>query len=144
MFNHQTISMMSLLKHCFKSIHIIKPLTSRPANSEKYLMCCGYKVTKGRDQIAFLKDIIMRRAASPRKRDVYKQTDLSLLQQIVHYNIYYTSRQVYYIQKTIDLINSFDATQPSLRHKRFDDTLMTNFKKCQKWCQKYEIPYAIK
>lgn len=144
MFNHQTISLMSLLKHCFKSIHIIKPLTSRPANSEKYLMCCGYKVSKGRDQIAFLKDIIMRRAASPRKRDVYEQTDLSLLQQIVHYNIYYTSRQVYYIQKTIDLINSFDATQSTMRHKRFDDALMANFKKCQKWCQKYDIPYAIK
>lgn len=144
MFHHQTINMMSLLKHCFKSIHIIKPLTSRPANSEKYLMCCGYKVVQGREQIPFLKDVITRRSASPRKRDVYQQTDLSLLQQIVLYNIYYTSRQVYYIQKTIDMINSFDSTQPALRNKRYDDTLNCNFKKCQKWCQKYEIPYAIK
>jgi len=143
MFHHQTINLMSLLKHCFKSIHIIKPLTSRPANSEKYLMCCGYKVFQGREQIPFLKDVITRRAASPRKRDVYEQTDLSLLHQIVLYNIYYTSRQVYYIQKTIDMINSFDATQPTLRHKRYDDTLVANFKKCQKWCQKYDIPYAI-
>jgi 23S rRNA U2552 (ribose-2'-O)-methylase RlmE/FtsJ len=143
MFHHQTINLMSLLKHCFKSIHIIKPLTSRPANSEKYLMCCGYKVAQGREQIPFLKDVITRRAASPRKRDVYEQTDLSLLHQIVLYNIYYTSRQVYYIQKTIDMINSFDATQPTLRHKRYDETLVANFKKCQKWCQKYDIPYAI-
>lgn len=144
MFHHQTINLMSLLKHCFKTIHIIKPLTSRPANSEKYLMCCGYKVEQGREQIPFLKDVITRKAASPRKADVYEKTDLSLLHQIVLYNIYYTSRQVYYIQKTIDMINSFDATQATLKHKRYDDTLGLNFKKCQKWCQKYEIPYAIK
>lgn len=144
MFNHQTINLMSLLKYCFKSIHIIKPLTSRPANSEKYLMCCGYKVQKGREQIPFLNDMITRRAASPKKRDVFERTELSLLQQIVLYNIYYTSRQVYYIQKTIDLINSFDGLQPATRHKRYDDTLESNFKKCEKWCKKYDIPYIVK
>lgn len=143
MFHHQTINLMSLLRYCFKNLFIIKPLTSRPANSEKYLMCCGYNADKGREQLPFLKDIISRKSAAPKKQDVFAQTDLHLLQQIVLYNIYYTSRQIYYIQKTIDLINSFDSTHPTLRHKRYDESLANNLKRCQKWCQKYEIPYSI-
>ena len=75
---------------------------------------------------------------------MFEKTELSLLQQIVLYNIYYTSRQVYYIQKTIDLINSFDGLQSATRHKRYDDTLESNFKKCEKWCKKYDIPYIVK
>ncbi len=144
MFHHQTINLMSLLKHCFQKIHIIKPLTSRPANSEKYLLCCGFKVEKGREQIPFLHDVIMKRTPSPRKKDVFEQTELSFLHKIVLYNIYYTSRQVYYIQKTIDLIDSFDTTPQLSRNRKFDDYLSVNDKKCQKWCQKYDIPYIVK
>ncbi len=144
MFNHQTIHLMSILKQCFKTIHILKPLTSRPANSEKYLLCTGYIVNSGREQIDYLKHIIHKKTASLRKNNVFERTDLSLLSKIVLYNIYYTSRQVYYIQKTIDLIDSIDACAPALRNKKYDDLLMKNYKKCQKWCQKYEIPYIVK
>ena len=144
MFHHQTISLMSILKHCFKTIHIIKPLTSRPANSEKYLLCTGYMVNEGREQITYLRNIIIKKTASSRKKQVFENTDLSLLSKIVLYNIYYTSRQVYYIQKTIDLIDSFDVCIPSMRNKKYDELLITNYKKCQKWCQKYDIPYIVK
>lgn len=144
MFHHQTISLMSLLKCCFKTIHIIKPLTSRPANSEKYLLCSGYKTNEGREQITILRNIILQRTTSPRKRQVFEETDLSLLSKIVLYNIYYTSRQVYYIQKTIDLINKSETYQGSIKHKKYDELLVSNYKKCQKWCQKYEIPYVVK
>ena len=33
----------SLSKQCFNTIYITKPLTSRPANSEKYLVCKNFK-----------------------------------------------------------------------------------------------------
>jgi 23S rRNA U2552 (ribose-2'-O)-methylase RlmE/FtsJ len=144
MFHHQTINLMSILKQCFKTIHIIKPLTSRPANSEKYLLCTGYMLNEGREQITYLRNIIIKKSASPRKKQVFENTDLSLLSKIVLYNIYYTSRQVYYIQKTIDLIDSFDDCISSIRNKKYDELLATNYKKCQKWCQKYEIPYIVK
>jgi 23S rRNA U2552 (ribose-2'-O)-methylase RlmE/FtsJ len=144
MFHHQTINIMTILKSCFEKIHIIKPLTSRPANSEKYLLCTGFNVQNGRDMIPYLRDIIVKRCNSPKKRDVFDNTELSLLSKIVLYNLYYTSRQVYYIQKTIDLINSFDLIQTPLRNKKYDELLVMNFKKCQKWCQKYDIPYIVK
>lgn len=144
MFNHQTINVMSILKQCFKTIHIIKPLTSRPANSEKYLLCTGYLVDDGKEQITYLKNTICKKTTCLRKQQVFETTDLSLLSKIVLYNIYYTSRQVYYIQKTIDLINSIDSCPPASRTKTYDELLAKNYKKCQKWCQKYGIPYIVK
>jgi 23S rRNA U2552 (ribose-2'-O)-methylase RlmE/FtsJ len=144
MFNHQTINLMSILKQCFNMIHIIKPLTSRPANSEKYLLCTGYLIDNGREQIEYLRNIILKKSAALRKKHVFEHTDLSLLSKIVLYNIYYTSRQVYYIQKTIDLIDSIDACVPTLRNKKYDELLVKNYRKCQKWCQRYEIPYIVK
>ncbi len=144
MFNHQTINVMSILKQCFKTIHIIKPLTSRPANSEKYLLCTSYSVDNGKEQITYLKNIILKKTTSLHKRQVFETTDLSLLSKVVLYNIYYTSRQVYYIQKTIDLIDTIDACSTALRNKKYDELLIKNCKKCQKWCQKYEIPYIVK
>lgn len=144
MFHHLTINLMSILKQCFKTIHIIKPLTSRPANSEKYLLCTGYMVNEGREQITYLKNIIMKKSASPRKKQIFENTDLSLLSKIILYNSYYTSRQVYYIQKTIDLIDSFDDCVASMRNKKYDELLVSNYKKCQQWCQKYGIPYIVK
>jgi 23S rRNA U2552 (ribose-2'-O)-methylase RlmE/FtsJ len=64
MFNHQTIHLMSILKQCFKTIHIIKPLTSRPANSEKYLLCTGYIMDNGREQIDYLKNLFLKKTTS--------------------------------------------------------------------------------
>ena len=144
MFNHQTINVMSILKECFQKIHIIKPLTSRPANSEKYLLCSGYTVENGREQATYLKNIILKKIPSLRKKHVFEHTDISLLSKVVLYNIYYTSRQVYYIQKTIDLIDSIDSCVSALRTKKYDELLVKNYKKCQKWCQRYEIPYIVK
>jgi 23S rRNA U2552 (ribose-2'-O)-methylase RlmE/FtsJ len=38
-----TIELMYLLSLCFQETHLIKPMTSRPANSERYLVCKGYR-----------------------------------------------------------------------------------------------------
>lgn len=42
-FEAQSISLLWLLNCCFSEILIVKPETSKPANSEVYLVCNGYK-----------------------------------------------------------------------------------------------------
>ena len=143
MFHHHTLNLMSILSKCFKKIHIVKPLTSRPANSEKYLFCSGYKRDVGLENIPILKGIIMKKWNGPKKMEILNEIDLYLLHKVVVFNTYYTSRQVYYIQRTIDLIKSFDATPSSTRSAKYEKLLNENIQKCQRWCLKYNIPYMI-
>lgn len=141
MFHHHTINLLSILRVCFKKVYIVKPLTSRPANSEKYLVCCGFKSTIGQDYISILRDIITKKTV-PRKADTLRNIDLNLLHKVVSYNVYYTSRQVFYIQRTIDIIKIFDSTQASQRTAKYEQMLLDNMKKCQRWCTKYKIDYT--
>ena len=38
-----TTALVYLVGSCFEKFTLVKPLTSRPANSEKYLVCHGFK-----------------------------------------------------------------------------------------------------
>ena len=41
-FHENTLKTISFIKKFYKNIYIVKPLSSRPANSEKYLVCVGF------------------------------------------------------------------------------------------------------
>lgn len=143
MFHHHTLHLMSVLKKCFTKMYIVKPLTSRPANSEKYLICCGFKAEKSKIQIPLLYESIMNNNPFLEKTHILQEIELYLLHKIVLYNVYYTTRQVFYIQRTIDLIKVFDSTQASLRNTKYDQMLNENIIKCKRWCSKYDIPQTI-
>jgi cap2 methyltransferase len=57
-FEAQSISLLWILTHCFKDVSIVKPITSRPANSEVYLVCTGYKKNLTDTEMARLFDIL--------------------------------------------------------------------------------------
>jgi len=42
-FNKSTLELLFLLSGTFKSVELNKPVTSRPANSERYVICHGFK-----------------------------------------------------------------------------------------------------
>ena len=42
-FTQPTLELLYLLKNVFKNVQIKKPVSSRPANSERYIVCHGYK-----------------------------------------------------------------------------------------------------
>ena len=42
-FTQPTLELLYLLKNTFKSVQIKKPVSSRPANSERYIVCHGYQ-----------------------------------------------------------------------------------------------------
>ena len=39
-----SIHLIYLLSLCYKELYIYKPKTSRPTNSEKYIICKGFKI----------------------------------------------------------------------------------------------------
>lgn len=131
-FNIETISIIQILKSCYERLYFIKPLTSRPANSERYILCEGFLggIPHDIEQI----EKILRSDSKPLRI----QLSYDVVYNVVLYNMYYTIRQVFYIQRTINYINFFK--------KQTEDSVLNNLlekhtMKSKKWCKKYLIPY---
>lgn len=145
-FHDYTIKLITLLKSFYKNIYIVKPLTSRPANSEKYLICMGFVGLQGSGSLGTIEklgDLIT--SYTPRNLQLFFDTikySNHILHNIVSYNVYYTFRQVYYIEQTITYIREFSKTfhDDDIKHeiKKITDE---NRLKSLEWCKKYKIEY---
>lgn len=142
-FNEETIKLIHVLKRFYEHIHFIKPLTSRPANSERYLLCTGFQIENvdvWKTTVKELKDVITN-FTNEETPDMFDNVpyDYSIMYHIILYNFYYTMRQIYYIQRTIQYINFFK--------KQNDDgdvmqaLLNKHTMQSKKWCSKYGIPF---
>lgn len=107
-----TIKLIHILNIFYKDIYIIKPLSSRPANSEKYIICESF-IIKDKE---YYNNIIEKIKNSIIKDDKtiileFINYDKFLLQQLISYNLYYTINQINIIQQIIDNINEMNTIE---------------------------------
>lgn len=138
MFHETTLKLIQMLKQCYVNIYITKPLTSRPANSEKYLVCVNFKYNKVTQQI---RSIIFQLIVNYSEDNIKKYFDsipfdVNTLINLVNYNVYYSIRQIYYIERTIQYINTFSNKQ---NENMINNILTHHAKKSKKWCEKYNL-----
>uniref|UniRef100_A0A182QG34 Cap-specific mRNA (nucleoside-2'-O-)-methyltransferase 2 n=1 Tax=Anopheles farauti TaxID=69004 RepID=A0A182QG34_9DIPT len=50
LFEHSSVSLLFLLYHCFDELHVFKPCTSKPGNSEVYIVAKYYRQPDGIEQ----------------------------------------------------------------------------------------------
>lgn len=127
-FHINTINIICLLRIFYEEIIIEKPKTSRPANSEKYIICKGYKKPKESIKILdYIRNTIIQRSC-----DISKIIDdhilYDTLKHIVNFNKTFVNLQINYINKTLDII----------KNNTFNKKLHIN--SCLKWCKIYNIP----
>lgn len=141
-YSKNSIKLIYILTLFFSDIYILKPLTSRPANSEKYLLCNNYNDdNKLLKYVNILKDIIINKDIK-----LLNTNNISIpynfLDMIYKYNIWYTNRQIEYINKTIDLIEKTNTEENKENNKVYLNNLYNlNKKKCIEWCQHYNMKY---
>ena len=137
-----SVSFLYLLSMLYEYVYITKPYTSRPANSEKYVVCKGFKgisetllkklhiVVSCWDNISnthFIYEIID-----------YNCIPTSFINTIVEYNTYFYSQQEKNIEKTLYYIDFFTT------NLNYEDTpYYLNIIKNQiylafNWCKKYK------
>ncbi len=131
-----TIKILYIISLFFEKIYIVKPLTSRPANSEKYILCNNFK--KNKKYEIFLQ--IFRNVIENNNLDYLNNNNIiieyNFITKILIYNKWYTDRQVNYINKTIMYIHKYNKNDD----KYFLQNIYNNNKKmCIDWCNKYNI-----
>jgi len=141
-FTPYSLKLINILSDNYETVKMIKPLTSRPANSEKYLLCSGFKGDiKYVDIVKVLVECNWDDGVSEYMMDVLESVTINnnVTKNIILFNTLYISRQVAYIQKTIDYINRFMHHTHS-ENGGIKKIIESHIDKVRKWCTQYDIP----
>tara|TARA_B100001057_G_scaffold485886_1_gene566196 strand:- start:34 stop:1221 length:1188 start_codon:yes stop_codon:yes gene_type:complete len=118
MYTSITISFLYLLISFYDEVHITKPLTSRPANSEKYIVCKGFK---GIDESYIQKLYIIVKSweiVENNKlfvKNIFNFSNSLFDTKINVYNTKYFNIQVSNIQKTLDYIKNKNSDEGNIK-----------------------------
>jgi 23S rRNA U2552 (ribose-2'-O)-methylase RlmE/FtsJ len=162
-FHKPTIDILYLLSYYYTNVTIMKPYTSRVANSEKYVICQGFKIADSTQIIQQFCDIfpsiiIPQKVAGVNARDdddgddgdddgrdngaedtlsslVPREHDLYFLNKIEDLNAMISYQQIENITSTLAIITNHKNAEKLEQYKK------TNIGKCIAWCEHYGIPY---
>lgn len=146
-YSKNSIKVLYILSLFFEKIYIIKPLTSRPANSEKYILC--NKFNKNENYYFYLK--ILKNIIITKNLELLNNNNIIVsfhfLYKIYNYNKWYTNRQINYITKTINYIDQYKNLNQNDKQDIvnsnnidfFNNLYHINKKLCIQWCKKYNI-----
>lgn len=138
LFTEASVDLIYLLSLCYEKIYIVKPFTSRYANSEKYIVCKKFKsinVKSILDKI-ILKYIEINNDKNFLKRLLNIDIPYFFLNKLEEYNAIIGQQQIENIISTINLINNNNNKDDKLENIKNN-----NIQKCIQWCIKYKIPY---
>ena len=131
-----TIQFIYLLGFFYEEIYITKPYTSRPANSEKYLICKNFK---GIDK-AYLDDLLkivkkweIIENINYHIHSIFDIEKNHILNQIIKYNNINSDLQIENIVKTLDIIKN--KSDPNLYNK----IIKNQTQKALEWCEFYDL-----
>ena len=125
-----TIKYIFLLSNYFDKVFITKPHTSRPANSEKYLVCKGFKEIE--DYYLDLLFIYIKNWVTTKDNLLsFIDVPIYFMNRIYIYNNISTLFQIHNINSTLDLIDS------NIKNK--NEIIKRQTYKAIEWCNAYNI-----
>lgn len=124
-----SFKIITILRNSYTNVYIIKPRTSRPANSEKYVVCTGYMCGNGMHYADIIDAYMMNE-----KNDIDIVVPIGIFQAIVEFNNRFILNQIAYIIKTMNFIANKDEIN-------IENITSQQVKKAIKWCEKYHMPY---
>ena len=134
-FSKPTIDCVSLLTSFYKQVYVVKPNTSRYANSEKYLVCKDFKFTNTTFLLKKFLAIVNKINDDPYITQVLSiNTPYILSSKIEEINAIFGQQQIESINNTINLIQHN-------KNEKLEQIKKNNIQKCTNWCIKNKVPY---
>ena len=137
-FMQHTVDLLYLLSSFYQKVYIIKPNTSRYANSERYIVCKGFIFNNTSDYFFnLLLPPFMDMMNNPDNKYVHRflNIDVSLFFSIkLHeYNAIFGQQQLENIYNTFSIINN------KSKYEKYANNMKNNIVKCIHWCNKFNI-----
>ena len=138
-FMEHTLDLLYILSSFYETVYIVKPYTSRYANSEKYVVCKNFLYSSNNLFYPALYNAFERMAINNGNQKVVRFLNIPLtsnfLVKIEEYNAVFGQQQIENIHYTISLIEN------KYKQEKIDQLLKINSSKCIYWCNKHNIPY---
>ena len=151
-FHKPTVDILYLLSYYYSDVSVIKPYTSRIANSEKYVICQDFKLDDSSiliDQICRVFTSCLHETVGPTDTTttaaahippqiaslLERRHDLYYLNKIEEMNAILSFQQIENISSTLSIITSYKNAEKIEQYKK------QNIQKCINWCERYNIPY---
>ena len=139
LFQEDTLKLLACCKLFYDEMYVLKPNTSRPANSEKYLIFKTFTGVKTNEQIQIHEELRKQiTCADLRPTYIPKWIYHMMVDCITKYNTYYTFRQISYIKKTLDLVR-LKCNNETLYKNMVRNLTQHHSTCCETWCRKYRL-----
>ena len=138
LFSITMTQILYILYLSFEKIYIYKPDTSRPANSEKYLICLYYKNNLDNETKNNLLHIIEKIQLQQSSTDSsFLLTNIKINNQFIQclneYNEKYTELQLFHLNNIIKL------TDTKMNKEEYNKIVKKQVQNAIEWCNKYHI-----
>jgi len=137
-FMKHSIDILYILASFYEKVYIIKPQTSRYANSEKYIVCKGFLYEKNDHFYPFIEQCFITMNVSKKEvpsRFLNMEIPYYFVQKIEEYNSIFGQKQIQNIHYTLSMIDN------KYKNDKIDLLIQTNIQKSIEWCMKYNVPY---
>ena len=138
-FMQHTVDILALLTSLYEKVHVTKPQTSRYANSEKYVVCKGFRGNSA-EILPFLRNVFVEMLVDETAhihRFLRTDTPLYFLSRIEEYNAIFGRQQIETMYYTLNMIENRQ------KNDKLDHVIRMNVTRCVNWCIKYGITYNI-
>jgi cap1 methyltransferase len=139
-FSAASLDLCYLLSSFYTEVYIVKPNTSRYANSERYIVCKNFKFESSKEFSAkFHASLtILYNSELSIKRVIRFSIPYYFLTRIEEINAIFGQQQIETINNTLTLINMI---YPNVKQEKIEYYKKNNIQKCINWCIKYKVSY---
>jgi len=133
-FTQATIDILYILSSIYEKCYIIKPNTSRNANSEKYVVCKSFKLDETSELIHKLTSFFHTQTTSTIVRVLSIPIPYIYINKLEDINAILGQQQLENILYTLHLLDNNKSDKLEIIKKN-------NIQKCVQWCIKNNLPY---
>ena len=135
-YTNLTIQFIYLLGYFYDEVFITKPFTSRPANSEKYIVCKGFKgITEEYLEELFIivKKWCITENIDHKIHNIFDINDEKIKEEVLKYNFSNSQLQIDNIVKTLEIIKNKNNLE------MYDKIIKLQASNALEWCKKYDL-----
>jgi 23S rRNA U2552 (ribose-2'-O)-methylase RlmE/FtsJ len=139
-FMPHTVDIIYILSSFYEKVFIIKPHTSRYANSERYIVCLGFLYDTSAGFYPFLLECFHKMMESDNESDNpfrFLNVDISQIfsKKIEEYSAIFGQKQIQNIMYTLSLIENKGKAE------KIETLIQTNIQKSADWCNRFQVPF---
>jgi len=138
-FTEITMHLLWLIRTLFTDMYIVKPFTSRPANSERFIVAMGYRGSDTIDDDLHIRDLRLYIATEGRHM-LRPNIPADFIALITSFNTTYAFKQADQIMKTLEYIQRIYVHKEK---ELLTSVLEKQYLLCKEWCIYNDVEWCV-